>query len=773
MRKARGDRTILRAGAVTMLFCACGGGDAAPGSPFGDGRSPDRGAADAPPEGTSRVGIAVLSNRPDLVSANDALIEIILPAEADIASLRVDVDGRDATSAFTRRKNGRIMGLLTDLALGRNALSARLIGEAPQRIEIVNHPNGGPVFAGPPVQPWVCQPTAVDQVCNQPAEYRFFYRSTNATKDWQPYDVEHPPSDVAMTTTDAGVTVPFIVRVETGYQDRDQYTIGVLFQPGAPWTAWEPQAQWNRKLLITHGASCGVSYGAGAAPSIFYDGSAGNITGLPIIDNQIANSPTLALGRGFAVMSTALDNNGHNCNLLTQAESLVMAKEHLVEAYGELRYTIGTGCSGGSLAQQWIANAYPGIYQGILPQCSFPDTWTSTTQVADYHLLRSYFENPLKWKFGVLWTPLQWGSVTGHPNYLNVQLTDNFFFPAAVATTACAGTTAENRYDPLTNPGGVRCGIADLAINIFGPRPAEVWTPSEKAVGRGFAGLALDNVGVQYGLSALRGWAITPAQFLDLNAKIGGVDIDGQVTSKRTVADPRALANAYRSGAINEANNMGQVAIIDLRGPDPGLAHDTYRTFALRARLDRAQGHHKNHVLWFGQFPVFGGLNYPRDGLLAMDRWLSAVEADVRNVPLAQKIVEDRPADVEDYCPLVAGVQKVDGQCTVTGAGSVFGTPRTVAGEAITTDTNKCQLKPLNRNEDYGPGFSDAQWAELEALFPDGVCDYSKPGVSQGVAIPWLTYQDSTGRVVHGGQPMPPSPMAAGWMGLAFSPKEH
>ncbi len=41
-----------------------------------------------------------------------------------------------------------------------------------------------------------------------------------------------------------------------------------------------------------------------------------------------------------------------------------MAKEHIVKAYGTLRYTIGTGCSGGSLAQQWIANAYPGVYQG-------------------------------------------------------------------------------------------------------------------------------------------------------------------------------------------------------------------------------------------------------------------------------------------------------------------------------------------------------------------------------------------------------------------------
>jgi hypothetical protein len=33
-----------------------------------------------------------------------------------------------------------------------------------------------------------------------------------------------------------------------------------------------------------------------------------------------------ALGRGFAVMSTALANTGHNCNVVTEAEALIMLK---------------------------------------------------------------------------------------------------------------------------------------------------------------------------------------------------------------------------------------------------------------------------------------------------------------------------------------------------------------------------------------------------------------------------------------------------------------
>jgi hypothetical protein len=52
------------------------------------------------------------------------------------------------------------------------------------------------------------------------------------------------------------------------------------------------------------------------------------------------------------------------------------------------------------------------------------------------------------------------------------------------------------------------------------------WGPIEKAIGHGFANRPLDTVGIQYGLKALMNGLITPAQFVDLNAKVGGHDID-------------------------------------------------------------------------------------------------------------------------------------------------------------------------------------------------------------------------------------------------------
>ncbi len=95
-----------------------------------------------------------------------------------------------------------------------------------------------------------------------------------------------------------------------------------------------------------------------------------------------------------------------------------MTKEMVVERFGPLRYTIGSGCSGGSLVQQQVANAYPGVYQGINPQCSFTDAWSSAQQYVDYIALREYLEDPATvLATGIL--PAQWPSIYGHLNPAN------------------------------------------------------------------------------------------------------------------------------------------------------------------------------------------------------------------------------------------------------------------------------------------------------------------------------------------------------------------
>ena len=164
--------------------------------------------------------------------------------------------------------------------------------------------------------------------------------------------------------------------------------------------------------------------------------------------------PDDALGRGFAVMSTALDNAGHNCNVVTAGR----VADHGQGAPGRaatatLRYTIGTGCSGGSLAQQQVANAYPGIYQGILPQCSFPDAWSTGQQLVDYHLIRRYFEDPTQvgHRASSGRRP-QIAAVEGHPNHVNsivfdTRLLDRARRSRTTAAPACPPSSDYNAAD--------------------------------------------------------------------------------------------------------------------------------------------------------------------------------------------------------------------------------------------------------------------------------------------------------------------------------------
>jgi hypothetical protein len=96
--------------------------------------------------------------------------------------------------------------------------------------------------------------------------------------------------------------------------------------------------------------------------------------------------------------------------------------------------------------------------------------------------------------------------------------------------------------------------------------------------------------------------------------------------------------------------------------------------------------------------------------------------------------------------------------CQLDALQTKFGTPVTVAGESIATDTNRCRLKPLRSSDYYPITLTDDQWQQLEKAFPTGVCDWSKPGVDQQGAIPWQTYQDAKGNVIYGGKPLGGAP---------------
>ena len=708
--------------------------------------------------------IHVLSTRADLVSGGDALVEVVLPTGTDASRLRVHLasgDGfRDVSDAFAVRPGGRVLGLVEALPTGRSVLIAAAGGRhgpATARITLTNHPNGGPVFSGPQVTPWVCTTqnnalgAAQDAQCNAAAPtYQFFYRNTGG--GFAPYDPANPPSDVATTTTDQGLTIPYVFRQETGTQNRGIYRIAVLFDPARPWSPWAAQPGWNHKLFYPFGANCNTYHNQGAAQNVQID---------------------RALSRGFIVATSSLNVLGSNCNTVVSAESVMMLKERIIERYGEIRYTFAQGLSGGSIQQHEIANAYPGLLDGIQPNASYEDMLSGAlVEVDDCHLMRRVFTtiSPTLWTDRAQQAAAQGNAAPVNPTDLTAcEAWDRSFgdfqnpafsqpsppLPPFLQSCFPLPLTADQQaqlYDPTTNPAGCRSTFQDFAVAVFGRRHRSAWTAAERAAGFGFAKSPFDNVGVQYGLKALNAGTITPEQFVNLNESIGGLDIDHAFVPRRTVADPGAVRAAHRSGMAHDAARLDNVAIIDLRANNNlNDIHTAFHSYTLRERLRAANGHADNQIIWTFPGP---GIAPPTpiadEAFLLMDRWLADVEADTSAAPRSVKILRHKPADAVDAC-FIDGVKVTDlNLCRATFP--YYADPRIAAGAPMTNDVLKCRLKPL-QPRDYTVAFTAEQWSRLRTTFPHGVCDYSKPGVERVPSVAWLTYTHGPG-----GRPLGPAP---------------
>src|SRR5207247_3904240 len=137
------------------------------------------------------------------------------PERVDPAPVRVSVDSRDVTSAFAVRPDGRYEGVITGLAVGANEVIATMRQGPTIHLTITNHPSGGPVFAGPQVQPWICRtvtgfPTPTDAQCNTTSTYSYVYMNTT-THTFQAYNpaAPPPPASIASTTPDQGGAAPY------------------------------------------------------------------------------------------------------------------------------------------------------------------------------------------------------------------------------------------------------------------------------------------------------------------------------------------------------------------------------------------------------------------------------------------------------------------------------------------------------------------------------------------------------------------------------------
>jgi hypothetical protein len=191
------------------------------------------------------------------------------------------------------------------------------------------------------------------------------------------------------------------------------------------------------------------------------------------------------------------------------------------------------------------------------------------------------------------------------------------------------------------------------------------------------------------------------------------------------------------------------VAIVDIRNNSNDDIHQPYDSQVVRSRFDKANGTHANHVLWNHR----GESEETFDAaVLAVDTWLTAVEADHSARTRAQKLVVDRPKTVHDTC-WISGVATTSAKACGA-AYPVKSDARIQAGGPLSSDVRKCQLVPLRRSA-YRVTFTDAEWAALQAAFPSGVCDWSRRSVGYQPSTPWITYAGGPG-----GEPLGAAPAA-------------
>src|SRR5688572_33057190 len=74
------------------------------------------------------VQLKTLSNRADLISGGDALVEAVLHQGLSFRQLSITIGARNVTSDFAVRADGRIVGLITGLPEGPSRVIARLMG---------------------------------------------------------------------------------------------------------------------------------------------------------------------------------------------------------------------------------------------------------------------------------------------------------------------------------------------------------------------------------------------------------------------------------------------------------------------------------------------------------------------------------------------------------------------------------------------------------------------------------------------------------------------
>ncbi|MEX2582663.1 MAG: DUF6351 family protein [Gemmatimonadota bacterium] len=619
--------------------------------------------------------------------------------------------------------------------------------------------------------------------CEVDVQYGYLYKATGG--DWRVAEslAAIPDAGVATTRTTEGHEVPFVVHLERGTVDRFIYSVAMLAPVGEASPRQPDTSLWNRRLLFSlqGGVAIGHTQGSWSQSAALYEP---------------------ALQQGYAVInSTGLRTNSHY-NLIRGGRTAVMLKEHFVENYGEPLYTVAVGGSGGAIQQYVYQQNHPDLLDGGVPQYAYPDMITQTIHTGDCELLEHYFErtaaaNP------------RWRDVTERTKVVGLNaeqrpvISDGArrqFNQLYEAYSAAGLPTPDgwNRDDvvPMTECRPGWYGLTPLSMNptftnvrgieqMAGGVPDVKWTHWDDAKdvygvdADGWARQTWDNVGVQYGLEAVRGGGISPDEFLHLNAYIGGwkhasemvpegcpirgdlcdvpeqfdpwsarqmnLSPGGDQPAPRTEGDAVGIRNAWANGHVFRGHL--NIPVIEWRHylEHQLDMHNTQQSFASRQRIAEEMGDHERQLVWFTDArPGQPQVDHTPEALAVLHDWITNIKANP-----AAGIAGNKPASATDRCwntdgtliaegdGVWAGVldDRSPGECTR--AFPLYSTSRRVAGAPYSGDVFKCATMPVRAAVARGLYGSwrptEQQIVRLEQIFPTGVCDYTQPPLGQPV----------------------------------------
>ncbi|MBL4764096.1 MAG: hypothetical protein JKX67_02275 [Colwellia sp.] len=599
----------------------------------------------------------------------------------------------------------------------------------------------------------------------QPEKIIGYSKDCSLASNVQYYSLYHSGEVIKLTPSDLDAYIhnnseKILLRVEQGTINRFIYTVVMpisLDEIGQRLA----KSKWNNRLIFQFNGGSGIGYRQGKQKA-----------------KRVITRQRQQLLDGYAVISSSGNKTSYTYNMLLAEDTARRVKKHFVSLYGEPLYTVGIGGSGGGLAQYLIAQNSTGILDGLIPLYSYPDMITQTTYALDCDLLNNYFifrtENKTQW---LDWHKRQ--TVEGMNALNNFPQRAGYLQPVNQIMSGFVPSLPRGNSECINGYFGLSSFINNprqgFLRDFFHPDVVKqvkwsFWQDLVSVLGQDKQGFGLstwDNVGVQYGLLALRENAITVDEFVDLNSRIGSwkpqIEMEAEhiwlplgreiplwlslwgsqnITpiiegiAVRHKGSINAMQAAYRAGQVF----IGKITlpVIDVRHylEDDLDMHHVSASFFSRLRIIEQHGHSDNHVIWISN------KNY-NPAVLAfkmMDEWLLTL----RDNPHISTVVA-KPKSLVDQCfsakgeVLFQGEGIWDGQWNNKSKGEcqkvypMYSTSRIQAGSTWSGDMFKCQLMSVNqaiKQGLYGTVDMLPSQGQLEQIFPDGVCDYNQ--IDQG-----------------------------------------